>query len=150
VIIHRYRLSAHNQSLRDRSSLLGEYSTPPASGRSSPEPSSIYGGGQRYADDLEDQNDERLDGLTAKVKLLKNVRVLVFFFFAVAVLAVWFFLTRVVVIFLVIFFFAVWGYVFLCSLGLRSPSRSVKKFGIQRSSSVRWYVGIQVLVSIKS
>jgi len=29
--------------------------------------------GQRFADDLEGQNDERLEGLTAKVKLLKDV-----------------------------------------------------------------------------
>jgi len=29
--------------------------------------------GQRYADDLEGQNDEALDGLSAKVKLLKDV-----------------------------------------------------------------------------
>ena len=29
--------------------------------------------GQRYADDLESQNDEHLEGLTAKVKLLKDV-----------------------------------------------------------------------------
>jgi blocked-early-in-transport protein 1 len=47
--------------------------TPPASGRSSPlqhyEPN-----GHRFADDLEGQNDEQLDGLSAKVKLLKDVR----------------------------------------------------------------------------
>jgi blocked-early-in-transport protein 1 len=48
--------------------------TPPASGRSSPysipnpEPS-----GHRYVDDLEGQNDEALEGLAAKVKLLKDV-----------------------------------------------------------------------------
>ena len=30
--------------------------------------------GQRFADDLEGQNDEALEGLTAKVKLLKDVR----------------------------------------------------------------------------
>ena len=29
--------------------------------------------GQRYADDLEGQNDEALEGLSAKVKLLKDV-----------------------------------------------------------------------------
>jgi hypothetical protein len=29
--------------------------------------------GHRFADDLEGQNDERLEGLTAKVKLLKDV-----------------------------------------------------------------------------
>lgn len=55
-------------SLRDRSALLGV--TPPASGRSSPlgEP-----GGQRFVDDLEGQNDELVEGLSAKVKLLKDV-----------------------------------------------------------------------------
>lgn len=54
--------------------------TPPASGRSSPFGGSIYnpsGGyqanGHRYADDLEGQNDEAIDGLSAKVKLLKDV-----------------------------------------------------------------------------
>jgi blocked-early-in-transport protein 1 len=63
-------------SLRDRSALLG--STPTSSGRSSPF-GGIYpqGGqhmnGQRYADDLEGQNDEALEGLSAKVKLLKDV-----------------------------------------------------------------------------
>ncbi|KAF8168308.1 hypothetical protein B0H34DRAFT_55209 [Crassisporium funariophilum] len=70
-------------SLRDRSALLGN--TPPASGRSSPFGGSIYhpGGGQqhhhqnehRYADDLEGQNDEALDGLSAKVKLLKDITI---------------------------------------------------------------------------
>ena len=29
--------------------------------------------GHRFADDLEGQNDDRLEGLTAKVKLLKDV-----------------------------------------------------------------------------
>jgi len=33
--------------------------------------------GHRYADDLEGQNDEQLEGLSAKVKLLKDVRGLV-------------------------------------------------------------------------
>ncbi|KAJ7102140.1 protein transport protein BET1 [Mycena belliarum] len=57
-------------SLHNRSSLLGV--TPPASGRSSPlyEPS-----GHRFADDLEGQNDEQLDGLSAKVKLLKDITI---------------------------------------------------------------------------
>jgi len=31
-------------------------------------------GGQRYADDLEGQNDEAIEGLSKKVKLLKDVR----------------------------------------------------------------------------
>ncbi|KAJ7630730.1 hypothetical protein FB45DRAFT_916416, partial [Roridomyces roridus] len=48
-------------------------SSNPPSGRSSPyrdqEPT-----GHRFADDLEGQNDEQLEGLSAKVKLLKDVR----------------------------------------------------------------------------
>lgn len=67
------RFKSPNTALRDRSALLGV--TPPASGRSSPyngglnsEPS-----GHRYVDDLEGQNDEALEGLAAKVKLLKDV-----------------------------------------------------------------------------
>ena len=51
--------------------------TPPASGRSTPfngAPANPYAHGQRYADDLEGQNDEALEGLSAKVKLLKDVR----------------------------------------------------------------------------
>jgi len=72
-------------SLRDRSALLS-HSTP-SSGRSSP-----FGGHQvlngssyslnqqpqlstRSADDLESQNDEMLEGLSAKVKLLKDISV---------------------------------------------------------------------------
>ena len=79
---HRYRTT-----LRDRSQLLGtsDYNTPPSSGRSSPFAGALANGsgvgrevpfqpmGQRYADDLEGQNDEHLEGLTAKVKLLKDV-----------------------------------------------------------------------------
>ena len=55
-------------TLRDRSALLGI--TPPHSGRSTP-----FGdpNGHRFADDLESQNDEQLEGLSAKVKLLKDV-----------------------------------------------------------------------------
>jgi len=59
-------------SLRDRSSLLGV--TPPSSGRSSPF-SHSQPNGQRYADDLEGQNDEALEGLSAKVKLLKDLTI---------------------------------------------------------------------------
>ena len=67
-LILRLRSSA---SLRDRSSLLGI--TPPASGRSSPF-NDPYGqpNGHRFSDDLEGQNDEALEGLQAKVKLLKD------------------------------------------------------------------------------
>ena len=42
--------------------------TPPASGRSSPFSA------HRSAEDLESQNDEQIDGLRAKVQMLKNVR----------------------------------------------------------------------------
>jgi len=77
----RYRVNAS----ASRSDLLGsysQYSTPPASGRSSPHPGGsggVGGGvggvpaGQRFADDLEGQNDEHLDGLLAKVKVLKDI-----------------------------------------------------------------------------
>lgn len=63
-------------SLRDRSILLGV--TPPASGRSTPfydndDPHKAHN--QRYADDLEGQNDEALEGLSAKVKLLKDITI---------------------------------------------------------------------------
>jgi len=60
-------------SLRDRSALLGGL-TPPASGRSSPIPHHAPSG-HRYVDDLEGQNDEQLEGLSAKVKLLKNITI---------------------------------------------------------------------------
>ena len=44
------------------------------SGRSSPfNDYNPQGNGHRFADDLEGQNDEALDGLSAKVKLLKDV-----------------------------------------------------------------------------
>ena len=78
VAAYRYRTNVHN-----RSQLLGtsDYSTPPSSGRSSPFGAAVVGRenpyaplGQRYADDLESQNDEHLEGLTAKVKILKDVR----------------------------------------------------------------------------
>ncbi|KDQ54737.1 hypothetical protein JAAARDRAFT_37836 [Jaapia argillacea MUCL 33604] len=70
----RFRVSAQ----RDRSALLGvpNYRTPPSSGRSSPfgEPQ-FSSNGQRHVDDLEGQNDEHLEGLTAKVKLLKDITI---------------------------------------------------------------------------
>lgn len=69
------RFKSPNTALRDRSALLGV--TPPASGRSSPYNSSLNlnsePSGHRYVDDLEGQNDEALEGLAAKVKLLKDV-----------------------------------------------------------------------------
>ncbi|KAF9014964.1 protein transport protein BET1 [Cyathus striatus] len=61
-------------ALRDRSALLG--STPPASGRSTPfNEHGYHSSGQRYADDLEGQNDEALEGLSAKVKILKDITI---------------------------------------------------------------------------
>ncbi|KAI0961262.1 hypothetical protein AcV7_000412 [Taiwanofungus camphoratus] len=74
----RFRTTAQ-ASLRDRSTLLGvpDYYTPPSSGRSSPYggQSQFQPGGHRFADDLEGQNDEQLDGLTAKVKMLKEITI---------------------------------------------------------------------------
>ncbi|PIL29602.1 hypothetical protein GSI_08238 [Ganoderma sinense ZZ0214-1] len=71
----RFRTNVHN-----RSQLLGtpDYTTPPASGRSSPFGGAVAGrenpfAPQRYVDDLEGQNDEHLEGLTAKVKILKDI-----------------------------------------------------------------------------
>ncbi|KAG1845474.1 hypothetical protein DFJ58DRAFT_507806 [Suillus subalutaceus] len=65
---------ATNTALRDRSALLGV--TPPDSGRSSPYNSpNLEPSGHRYVDDLEGQNDEALEGLAAKVKLLKDITV---------------------------------------------------------------------------
>ncbi|KAG8220077.1 hypothetical protein J3R82DRAFT_1095 [Butyriboletus roseoflavus] len=62
-------------SLRDRSALLGGL-TPPASGRSSPFELPLHAPpGHRYADDLEGQNDEQLEGLSAKVKMLKDITI---------------------------------------------------------------------------
>ncbi|KAJ6519614.1 hypothetical protein C8R45DRAFT_952101 [Mycena sanguinolenta] len=59
-------------TLHNRSSLLGI--TPPHSGRSSPL-QNIEPNGHRFADDLEGQNDEALEGLSAKVKLLKDITI---------------------------------------------------------------------------
>jgi len=71
----RYRVNAAS----NRSTLLGDidYNTPPASGRSSPFGGGVQQapGGQRFADDLEGQNDENLEGLMAKVKVLKHITV---------------------------------------------------------------------------
>ncbi|KAF5311876.1 hypothetical protein D9619_003350 [Psilocybe cf. subviscida] len=77
-------------SLRDRSALLGNNgSSPPSlSGRSTPFGGSIYAPSangssshlptnwqHRYADDLEGQNDEAIDGLLGKVKQLKDLTI---------------------------------------------------------------------------
>ncbi|GBE78125.1 Protein transport protein [Sparassis crispa] len=69
----RFRATARS-SLRDRTALLPEYYTPPSSGRSSPL-NGLQPGGQRFADDLEGQNDEQVNSLTAKVKMLKEITV---------------------------------------------------------------------------
>ncbi|KAJ7225725.1 protein transport protein BET1 [Mycena pura] len=62
------------QTQSSRSSLLGL--TPPASGRTTPLlPSSYEPSGHRFADDLEGQNDEALEGLSSKVKLLKDITI---------------------------------------------------------------------------
>jgi hypothetical protein len=73
-----FRVS-QQQGLRDRTALLGTpdahgFATPPASGRASPAGSMMNA--HAYADDLEGQNEEHLEGLAAKVKLLKDVRAL--------------------------------------------------------------------------
>jgi len=76
-------------SLRDRSALLNHSN--PSSGRSSPFGGPIANGSSsysmdhhqqhapqfntRHADDLESQNDEMLEGLGAKVKLLKDISI---------------------------------------------------------------------------
>ncbi|KAI0067852.1 hypothetical protein BV25DRAFT_1896797, partial [Artomyces pyxidatus] len=73
----RYRPSSQN-SLRDRAALgIPDTFTPPQSGRSSPFADNPYGGpsGYRYADDLEGQNDDALEGLSAKVKMLKDITI---------------------------------------------------------------------------
>jgi blocked early in transport 1 len=65
-----YRDRSHLSSTPEQS-WRSSSNTPAGSGRSSP-----YGAapsGHRYADDLEGQNDEALEGLTGKVKILKEV-----------------------------------------------------------------------------
>ncbi|KAK7064400.1 SNARE complex subunit [Favolaschia claudopus] len=59
-------------TVHNRASLLGV--SPTHSGRSSPL-QNIEPSGHRFADDLEGQNDEALDGLSAKVKLLKDITI---------------------------------------------------------------------------
>ena len=76
----RHRVSRAALGLDTDSSFVP---TPPHSGRSSPYPglynassdtAAAAGSGARFADDLEGQNDEAIEGLSAKVKLLKEVR----------------------------------------------------------------------------
>jgi len=64
---------------RGRSDLLGTPTPPGSSGRSTPfyehTDGDIYGSQQRTAEEIESQNDERLVGLNAKVRLLKDVTI---------------------------------------------------------------------------
>lgn len=75
---HRHRVSRAALGLDTDSSFAP---TPPHSGRSSPYPGHYNASsdtaafaGSRFADDLEGQNDEAIEGLSAKVKMLKEVR----------------------------------------------------------------------------
>jgi len=75
---HRHRVSRAALGLDSSSSFAP---TPPHSGRSSPYPGHYNASsdtaafaGSRFADDLEGQNDEAIEGLSAKVKMLKEVR----------------------------------------------------------------------------
>ena len=76
---HRHRVSRAALGLDSSSSFAP---TPPHSGRSSPYPGHYDGArsdtgahtSTRFADDLEGQNDEAIEGLSAKVKMLKEVR----------------------------------------------------------------------------
>ncbi|KZS93278.1 hypothetical protein SISNIDRAFT_454422 [Sistotremastrum niveocremeum HHB9708] len=72
----RLRVGQPGLSYRDnRAALLGE-SSAPSSGRSSPfyDVSNEYSR-RRTAEELESQNDEQLEGLSAKVKQLKQVTI---------------------------------------------------------------------------
>ena len=75
---HRHRVSRAALGLDSGSSFA---LTPPQSGRSSPYPGHHDASSDtaaftstRFADDLEGQNDEAIEGLSAKVKMLKEVR----------------------------------------------------------------------------
>ncbi|KAH8120557.1 hypothetical protein DFH11DRAFT_73164 [Phellopilus nigrolimitatus] len=82
----RFTVSS-SSALRDRSALLGNHdqyssstsgpgSPPAGSGRVSPyvaNSSYTYATRQRTAEELESQNDEHLEGLSAKVKMLKDI-----------------------------------------------------------------------------
>ncbi|KAG1470298.1 hypothetical protein G6F56_002762 [Rhizopus delemar] len=66
------------QNLHNRSALLGE--TNNFEGRNTPSPSREFDSvklkmNDRDLDHLESQNDEEITGLSAKVKLLKNVNI---------------------------------------------------------------------------
>jgi len=75
----RHRVSRAALGLDTNSSFAP---TPPHSGRSSPYPGSsnpssdaAVFAGARFADDLEGQNDEAIEGLSAKVKMLKEITI---------------------------------------------------------------------------
>jgi hypothetical protein len=70
---HHPRYSINN--LRDRSALTS--SSNPNGNYSSPYLGQSYS--NRTADELEAQNDEEIDGLSAKVKMLKDVRLLIMY-----------------------------------------------------------------------
>ncbi|KAA1468572.1 protein transport protein BET1 [Dentipellis sp. KUC8613] len=70
----RYRPGSRAALGLPDSSSSGPYRvTPPHSGRSSPFDNAPRG--HRFADDLEGQNDEALEGLSAKVKMLKDITI---------------------------------------------------------------------------
>ena len=82
--------------------------------------------GQRYADDLEGQNDEALEGLSAKVKLLKDVSEFYLFSQLVQIL-------NDSLSFLLLCFFLGW-----VGVGVRLPSALGTKCESRQYSSARW------------
>ncbi|EJD04316.1 uncharacterized protein FOMMEDRAFT_155443 [Fomitiporia mediterranea MF3/22] len=73
----RYTIN-QNSSLRDRSALFNNHSSTPYSSYPSSRSASPYLAQQpsnRTADELESQNDEAIEGLSAKVKALKTITI---------------------------------------------------------------------------
>ncbi|KAL5495603.1 BET1 [Sanghuangporus weigelae] len=64
-----------NSSLRDRSALFGHSPEAYSSYSSSRSPSPYLANANRTADELESQNDEDIEGLSAKVKALKSITI---------------------------------------------------------------------------
>ncbi|KAL5534578.1 hypothetical protein ACEPAG_1041 [Sanghuangporus baumii] len=64
-----------NSSLRDRSTLFGHSSEAYSSYSSNRSPSPYLANANRTADELESQNDEEIEGLSAKVKALKSITI---------------------------------------------------------------------------
>ncbi|KAL5518632.1 BET1 [Sanghuangporus vaninii] len=64
-----------NSSLRDRSAVFGHPSEAYSSYSSSRSPSPYLANANRTADELESQNDEDIEGLSAKVKALKSITI---------------------------------------------------------------------------